>query len=72
MKASDISDAAFVEAVSESARARGHRDATRWDVAERLGFPEKVVLAKGRRLIKRGLITGCACGCRGDWEVVPR
>ena len=34
-------------------------------------FPEftpRVVLAKCRALIRRGLITGCACGCRGDFE----
>jgi len=32
--------------------------------------PEKVVLAKLRKLLKRGLVAGCACGCRGDWRVV--
>jgi hypothetical protein len=32
------------------------------------GVPHKVVLAKAARLIKRGLISGCACGCRGDFE----
>lgn len=30
--------------------------------------PQKVVLAKARKLIKRGLVSGCACGCRGDFE----
>lgn len=57
--------------------------ATRWDLAAVLaGHPEDVggspvdypdlpmalVLAKARNLIRRGLLTGCACGCRGDWE----
>ena len=31
--------------------------------------PDKVVLAKMRQLEKRDLITGCTCGCRGDYEV---
>ena len=31
-------------------------------------MPCKVVLAKAKSLIRRGLIDGCACGCRGDWE----
>lgn len=31
--------------------------------------PEKVVLAKLRSLIKRKLMTGCPCGCRGDFEL---
>lgn len=32
-------------------------------------FPWKVVLAKMRGLIKRGLVSGCDCGCRGDFEI---
>lgn len=31
--------------------------------------PPKVVQAKLRSMIRRGLIRGCACGCRGDFEV---
>lgn len=34
------------------------------------GVPLKVVLAKARRLINRGVITGCACGCRGDFRSI--
>lgn len=33
------------------------------------GTPDKVVLAKMRRLIDRGLVDGCPCGCRGDFEL---
>lgn len=33
--------------------------------------PPKIVLSKAKRLIQRGLIEGCACGCRGDFEVRP-
>lgn len=33
------------------------------------GYPEKVVLAKARKLIRRGLLDGCYCGCRGDFEL---
>lgn len=31
------------------------------------GVPAKLRLAKMRGLIKRGLVDGCACGCRGDF-----
>jgi len=31
-------------------------------------IPPKVLLAKCRSMIKRGIITGCPCGCRGDFE----
>jgi hypothetical protein len=35
-------------------------------------IPEKVVLAKAKRLVQRGVINGCACGCRGDFSrIVP-
>lgn len=31
--------------------------------------PVKVLRAKGNRLIDRGLMSGCMCGCRGDMEL---
>lgn len=34
--------------------------------------PSKVVLAKMRQLIKRGLVSGCGCGCRGDFEITEK
>ena len=36
------------------------------------GTPEKLVLAKMRRLINRGLVDGCGCGCRGDFELTAK
>lgn len=33
------------------------------------GTPEKVALAKMRSLIKRKLVDGCPCGCRGDFRL---
>ncbi|QIG61596.1 hypothetical protein SEA_SYRA333_86 [Mycobacterium phage Syra333] len=36
------------------------------------GVPYKVVLAKFRRCAGRGLVTGCDCGCRGDWELTRK
>lgn len=64
----------------------GWTTATRWDVTAVLaGHPElvgdgsardfpnvppKVVLAKAKRLVRRGLIDGCTCGCRGDFQIL--
>lgn len=31
--------------------------------------PYKVMLAKMSSLIRRGLVSGCDCGCRGDFEL---
>jgi hypothetical protein len=36
------------------------------------GTPEKLALAKMRRLMQRGLVDGCDCGCRGDFELTPK
>lgn len=75
MKASDIPDVQMLEIIAtwndSPPEGRGAWCLI-WDVAERLpGFPEKVVLAKARQLIRRGLIDGCGCGCRGDFEITP-
>jgi hypothetical protein len=31
-------------------------------------IPHKVVLAKLRSMVKRKLLDGCDCGCRGDFK----
>ena len=33
------------------------------------GTPPKVMLAKMRGLIRRKLVGGCGCGCRGDFKI---
>jgi len=33
---------------------------------------DKLALAKMRQLIRRGLVDGCACGCRGDFELTDK
>lgn len=67
IKAADITDEMFKDAIDAVKRGEvGWAPAS--DVARYLGFPLKVVLAKARRLIKRGVIGGCACGCRGDFH----
>jgi hypothetical protein len=33
------------------------------------GTPAKLQLAKMKQLIKRGLVKGCGCGCRGDFHL---
>lgn len=36
------------------------------------GTPPKLALAKMRMLIKRGLASGCGCGCRGDFTLTEK
>jgi hypothetical protein len=33
------------------------------------GVPFKVAVAKMASLVRRGLVDGCTCGCRGDFEL---
>ncbi len=62
VKAADIPDAAILALLTEE-------DQCTWDLAAYFPFPQKVVHAKLRRMGRRGLIHGCACGCRGDWHL---
>lgn len=70
VKASDISDEQLLVAVRTVRGRHGAlRWSTLWDVqGELAAFPPKVVLAKLRSAVKRGVLKGCACGCRGDFE----
>lgn len=34
--------------------------------------PEKLARAKMAMLIRRGLVDGCSCGCRGDYEITEK
>jgi len=36
------------------------------------GTPEKLQRAKMAQLIHRGLVDGCSCGCRGDYEITAK
>jgi hypothetical protein len=68
-KAADIADTSILRAIYEICRERDCW-ALGWHIDERFpDFPPKVVQAKRRRLLQRGLVTGCPCGCRGDWEL---
>jgi hypothetical protein len=71
-KAADISDELFLGTVLAVWEEEGSWTNT-WHLAERIpGFPPKVVRAKAAQLIKRDMLTGCTCGCRGDFELAPR
>lgn len=32
-------------------------------------LPDKLVMAKMNSLIRKGLVDGCPCGCRGDYVI---
>ena len=74
VQAKDVPDLAMECAIVTSMLARDGHWATRWDVEELLPeYPPKILLAKAKAFIRRGLIDGCTCGCRGDYELeTPR
>lgn len=81
-KCSDIDRNVFLDAIEQATYfnpvSGGWRStwAMRWHVENILrytypGLPDKVIMAKFRRLKKQGWVDGCECWCRGDWEVMP-
>lgn len=43
-----------------------------WDLTsmfDGIELPERVVLAKMRAMLRRGLVDGCACGCGGSFTI---
>ena len=45
-----------------------------WSIQKAMpqGLPEKLVRAKMNQLMSKGLIDGCPCGCRGDYELTDK
>lgn len=71
VKAADIADEIFLQTVLDVFEAENGWTNIR-HLRERIpGFPEKVIRAKARQLIKRNWLSGCTCGCRGDFELHP-
>lgn len=70
MQAKDIPDADFLNFIATKGATRPANWVHIWHVEERWpDVPPKVLLAKARQLLKRGLIGGCGCGCRGDFHI---
>jgi len=77
VKAADIADEVFLEAVAETMPMHGCTSwRARWDVHATLNrklgteIPEKLFLAKARKLGLKGKLLGCtSCLCRGDYHL---
>lgn len=73
MQTKDITDLVMLAALEA---VRGINGAPKWSalsgVQRHLSeIPPKLVLSKLRSMIKRRVISGCGCGCRGDFEILP-
>jgi hypothetical protein len=72
-QAKDLPDAAVLAAVDAlTGEGSEYRTAHLWHVWEKFPkVPPKVVLAKLRALVRKRLVEGCDCGCRGDFTLLP-
>ncbi len=70
MQAKDIPEGIFLDVVRNGFHKNALGMQLRHVIEAFPGVPEKVVRAKADKLIRRGLLRGCACGCRGDFNVV--
>jgi hypothetical protein len=75
MQCKDIPDEVFLNAVRRTPGIGGRPGSwrTRWDVQRELEaevgwLPENLFIAKACGLMRRGLLGGCPCGCRGDYH----
>jgi hypothetical protein len=78
MQCKDIPDEVFLDAVRRTAGVGGsfapEAWRMRWHVEAELEketgpIPERLLLAKAKKLTLRGLLGGCYCGCRGDYHI---
>jgi hypothetical protein len=73
VRGSDITDVQFLTAMHEVLGGQRYTTLARWDLRPYFpDMPDKVILSKARKLIKRGLINGCDCGCRGDFGILDK
>lgn len=69
-QAKHVGDEAVLAAVRAAGADHPARWAMIWDVQAALPtFPPKVVRAKLAALVRRGVLDGCTCGCRGDFFI---
>ena len=70
MQAKDIATADVLAVIDRlCAKPLGSGAALLGDIQDAMpDVPPRVVLAKLRGMVKRGLLTGCDCGCRGDFR----
>lgn len=68
----DISDDVFLGLVARVQARKGGRWCLVQDIEEITEWPWRLIVAKARKLIRRGLLDGCYCGCRGDFEIIKK
>lgn len=71
LQAKDIPDLTVLGIIDDIER-RQNKWTLTYDLRDRLSVPYKLVVAKADALIRRKLITGCSCGCNGQFELTAK
>ncbi|MFD8545666.1 hypothetical protein [Streptomyces sp. NPDC059649] len=75
MQCKDIPDELYLGAVRDTAAKNIWGNTTNRQMVKEVveavvgHVPDNLFDAKSRRLIQRGMLDGCACGCRGDFSI---
>jgi len=73
MQCKDIPDAPLVRFVAEKQQEKGYWvNVWDFDGTPYADLPDNLFRAKMGNLIKKGYLTGCNCGCRGDYELTNK
>lgn len=74
MQCKDIPDQPILEMLARNPKKHHNWYSEEQDVCAAMppGTPSKLALAKMKMLIRRGVIDGCACGCRGDFIITEK
>lgn len=72
MQCKDIADATLLRFIATKQAEKGAWVNT-WDFEPPYSdLPDNLFRAKMGKLLKRGLLTGCNCSCRGDYELTDK
>jgi hypothetical protein len=74
LQCKDIPDRPILEMLAKNPTRWHNWCGTEWNVTEAMpsGIPSKLALAKMRMMIRRGVVDGCPCGCRGDFVITEK
>lgn len=74
LQCKDIPDRPILEMLAKNPTQWHNWCGTEWNVREAMppSIPPKLALAKMRMMIRRGVVDGCPCGCRGDFVITEK
>lgn len=74
LQCKDIPDRPILEMLAKNPTQWHNWCWTEWNVRDAMppAIPPKLAIAKMRMMIRRGVVDGCPCGCRGDFVITEK